>query len=152
MKVLTVRALSASSGMDRSLEESFRALHPQLRAVLAGADPRPTLPTARLRALRPAGSALRRTRAGFGKWSLELLLDLSGSGPSGFQALRRRLNGITGRVLSAKLRELESRGFVRRTVLDERPPRVEYRLTDDGEMLADLAGAFLVYLEAHPRG
>ncbi|WP_433592211.1 winged helix-turn-helix transcriptional regulator [Nocardia sp. CA-145437] len=52
--------------------------------------------------------------------------------------MRRRLDGITQKVLTRMLRDLERDGLVRRTVYPTVPPRVEYALTELGADLADL--------------
>jgi DNA-binding HxlR family transcriptional regulator len=64
-----------------------------------------------------------------GKWKLEILFALM-NGAIRFGALRRSLSGITQHMLTAQLRELERDGLVLRTVLAEKPLRVEYELTD----------------------
>jgi DNA-binding HxlR family transcriptional regulator len=64
-----------------------------------------------------------------GKWKLEILFSLM-NGAIRFGALRRSLDGITQHMLTAQLRELERDGLVLRTVLAEKPLRVEYELTD----------------------
>ena len=69
-----------------------------------------------------------------GKWkgvALYHLLD----GPVRFNELRRRLSAVTQRMLIRQLRELEGDGLVARTVHGEVPPRVDYRLTAQGESL-----------------
>ena len=52
-----------------------------------------------------------------------------------FNELKRRLRGVTHRVLAAQLRDMEDCGLVARTVYPEVPPRVEYSLTDLGRSL-----------------
>ena len=54
-----------------------------------------------------------------------------------FAALRDGIPGITDRMLSERLQELEEEGIVERTVVPETPVRVEYSLTKKGKALAD---------------
>lgn len=56
-----------------------------------------------------------------------------------FGELHRAMPGITPRMLTRQLRELESDGLVRRTVYPEVPPKVEYSLTEVGASLRDIA-------------
>jgi DNA-binding HxlR family transcriptional regulator len=69
-----------------------------------------------------------------GKWKGLVLYHLQ-KGTLRFSELRRLLPGITQRMLTRQLRELESAGLVLRTVHAEVPPRVEYSLTALGETL-----------------
>jgi len=69
-----------------------------------------------------------------GKWKLTILWHLS-KGMVRFNELQRLLSGITQKILSQQLRELESDGLISRTVYAEVPPRVEYRLTRLGESI-----------------
>ncbi|WP_067533202.1 winged helix-turn-helix transcriptional regulator [Nocardia crassostreae] len=62
-------------------------------------------------------------------------------GPVRFNELRRRLDGITQKMLTRTLRELERDGLVRRSVYPTVPPRVEYSLTPLGEDLGRLTHA-----------
>jgi DNA-binding HxlR family transcriptional regulator len=89
---------------------------------------------------------LKLLRTIFGKWSPEVLIALHAAPAEGFEALRRTLTGISPRVLSLKLKELEQNGMVHREVLDARPPRVRYTLTDRGWTVAWLAQPVLLYL------
>ena len=70
-----------------------------------------------------------------GKWKPPILLALHASGPTRFGQLRRELEGVTEKVLSQQLKEMEAHGLVVRTSYDEVPPRVEYSLTSSGEQL-----------------
>jgi DNA-binding HxlR family transcriptional regulator len=82
----------------------------------------------------------------FSKWVIEILLLLFATGEIGFQDLRRELRTISPRVLSQKLRLLEERDLVRRTILATRPARVHYSLTDDGLYLAKLGEPVFIFL------
>lgn len=89
---------------------------------------------------------LRLVRSAFGKWSAELLVALHATPAAGFEDLRRTLRGISARVLSLKLKELEEAGMVRREVLDTHPPRVHYSLTERGWTIAWLAQPIFLYM------
>ncbi|MDR6295013.1 winged helix-turn-helix transcriptional regulator [Pantoea dispersa] len=65
------------------------------------------------------------------KWTLLIIHALS-DGASRPGDLRRKIQGISEKVLSQNLKELESRNLVTRTVFREVPPKVEYELTDLG--------------------
>lgn len=69
-----------------------------------------------------------------GRWKLAVLKQLA-SGTHRFGELRRALPGVTQRMLTRQLRELEADGLVVRTVYREVPPRVEYALSDIGHSL-----------------
>lgn len=69
-----------------------------------------------------------------GKWKSTLIFHLLG-GPRRFNELKRRLTGVTQRMLTLQLRELERDGLVHREVYREVPPKVEYSLTEFGESL-----------------
>ena len=73
-----------------------------------------------------------------GKWKMAILYHLL-AGPCRFSALMRAMNGITQRMLTRQLRELEADGLVLRTVYREVPPRVEYSLTETGRSLEKIA-------------
>lgn len=66
-----------------------------------------------------------------GKWKAAILWELA-EGPVRFGALRRRVLGVTEKMLIQQLRELERDRLVTRTVFQEVPPRVEYALTEWG--------------------
>jgi DNA-binding HxlR family transcriptional regulator len=69
-----------------------------------------------------------------GAWAPNVIWYLSGE-PRRFGELRHDIPRISARVLSARLRELESKGLVTRRVLDTSPPSAEYALTDLGREL-----------------
>jgi DNA-binding HxlR family transcriptional regulator len=70
-----------------------------------------------------------------GRWKGVVLFHLLDAGCLRFNELHRRVNGVTQRLLTKQLRELEEAGLVIRTVYAEMPPRVEYRLSEEGESL-----------------
>jgi DNA-binding HxlR family transcriptional regulator len=69
-----------------------------------------------------------------GAWAPNVIWQLSGE-PRRFGELRHDMPKISARVLSARLRELETRGLVTRRVLDTSPPSAEYSLTPLGREL-----------------
>ncbi|WP_067695268.1 winged helix-turn-helix transcriptional regulator [Nocardia jejuensis] len=76
------------------------------------------------------------------KWVLLVLGVLrSGEGPIRFNELRRRMDGITQKMLTRTLRDLEREGLVRRSVYPTVPPRVEYSLTPLGQDLGRITHA-----------
>lgn len=75
-----------------------------------------------------------------GRWRTLLIYYLI-DGPKRFSDLRRDNPGISHRMLTLDLRELEAAGVISRTVYPEIPPRVEYALTAAGENLVPLINA-----------
>ena len=69
-----------------------------------------------------------------GAWAPNVIWYLSGE-PRRFGELRHDIPRISARVLSARLRELESRGLVSRRLLATSPPSAEYALTELGREL-----------------
>ncbi|WP_461121640.1 winged helix-turn-helix transcriptional regulator [Saccharothrix stipae] len=66
-----------------------------------------------------------------------------------FGELRRRLDGITQKMLTQTLRDLERAGLVHRAVYPSVPPRVEYSLTPLGDNVGGLMDAIRVWSETH---
>jgi DNA-binding HxlR family transcriptional regulator len=69
-----------------------------------------------------------------GKWKALLLWNLS-LGTHRFNELRRQFPGVTQKMLTQQLRDLERNGLITRTIYAEMPLRVEYNLTDFGMTL-----------------
>lgn len=70
------------------------------------------------------------------KWTFHVVRGLAAQ-PAGFNELQRRLDGVTAKVLSERLRELRCLGFVSRDVHATIPPTTTYRLTTAGTELAE---------------
>ena len=79
------------------------------------------------------------------KWHLVLVYHLLETGPQGFSALKERIDGISSKMLSESLEDLEDRGIVTRELLSERPVRVEYDLTERGAALEPLVTAMVAW-------
>ena len=75
-----------------------------------------------------------------GKWKLRLILALQGE-KRRFNELQRTIPGISARVLSNELKDLEQNGFVKRHVSMDYPVLVEYELTDYCETLSEVLQA-----------
>ncbi len=69
-----------------------------------------------------------------GKWKLPILIALS-FGAKRFKELERDIAGITPRMLSKELKDLETNKLINRTTYDSGPVIVEYSLTDYGKSL-----------------
>lgn len=82
------------------------------------------------------------------KWTVLVLGALAG-GPLRFNVLKRRLQGISQKMLGQTLRELERNGLVTRQAFPTVPVTVEYTLTPLGQDLASPVGAFRVWIESH---
>src|SRR5436190_16769867 len=72
-----------------------------------------------------------------GKWKLPIIIALS-FGNRRFSELGKQVNGITDKMLSKELRELEMNELVKRTVYDTVPVVVEYSMTPYGKTLEKL--------------
>ena len=82
------------------------------------------------------------------------------SGATRFSDVTTTIPGLSDRLLSERLKQLESEGIVTRTVYPETPVRVEYRLTEKGRALTDVVVAISAWAETwlregqtgHPAG
>jgi DNA-binding HxlR family transcriptional regulator len=72
-----------------------------------------------------------------GKWKLRIIVALT-DGNKRFNELQRLVEGISAKVLSTELKELELNGFVRRIVFTGTPVVIEYELSDYAETLSDV--------------
>jgi DNA-binding HxlR family transcriptional regulator len=82
------------------------------------------------------------------KWTAMIVIVL-GRGRTRFRDLKSAVEGISGKVLTETLRDLERDGLVNRIVFNEVPPRVEYELTELGQTLHGPLSAIGQWAEAH---
>jgi DNA-binding HxlR family transcriptional regulator len=83
-----------------------------------------------------------------GKWAM-LIVCILKTGPIRTGALMRGIAGISQKMLTQTLRDLERNGIVVRVSHPEVPPRVEYRLSELGETLATLVVQIEHWVERH---
>lgn len=77
-----------------------------------------------------------------GAWTPNVIWYLSANDRR-FSELRRDIPAVSAKVLSARLRELESKGVIARNVMPTSPPSVEYSLTDLGRELVPAIAAIM---------
>jgi DNA-binding HxlR family transcriptional regulator len=82
------------------------------------------------------------------KWTVLIVGQLA-IGVHRFSELRRDIDGISPKVLTQKLRELERDGVITRKIYASIPPKVEYSLTPLGQTLIDLLDAIRFWAESH---
>lgn len=83
------------------------------------------------------------------KWTLLVIESLEELGESRFSVLARHVPGISQKMLTQTLRQMERDGLVRRTVHPVIPPHVDYCLTDLGHSLAEAFCGVWTWAEAH---
>ena len=83
------------------------------------------------------------------KWKVLILRELMMHGVRRFSELLRGVTGVSPKVLTAQLRQMEESGLVGRTVYAEVPPRVEYALTALGESLHPIMDAMWAWGEQY---
>lgn len=81
-----------------------------------------------------------------GRWGTLIMMALR-DGPVRFNELRRRVDGVSEKMLSQGLQALERDGFVAREVQSSMPPRVEYQLTPLGAQTSDRLKELVNFLE-----
>jgi DNA-binding HxlR family transcriptional regulator len=81
-----------------------------------------------------------------GRWGSLVLVALR-KGPTRFNELRRRVSGVSEKMLAQSLHALERDGIVVRQVHSTIPPRVEYSLTPFGEQTADKLWELVAFLQ-----
>ena len=83
------------------------------------------------------------------QWGLLVLIALSEDGTLRFSALRRRIGGVSERMLAETLKRLESHGLVLRVAYPVVPPQTEYSLTVLGEDAARHVAALADWVEVN---
>src|SRR5712671_2820048 len=86
-----------------------------------------------------------------GRWKLIILFLLFGGKVLRFSDLERAIPAISQKMLIQQLRQMEADGVVRRTVYQQVPPKVEYRLTRWGQALCPALDGLLKWAELRER-
>ena len=84
-----------------------------------------------------------------GKWTGSILWHLKDD-PVRFNDLARMIGGASKKMITERLRQLESRGLVRRQVLDTAPVSVQYQITDFGRTALGFLDELRRWSEALP--
>jgi DNA-binding HxlR family transcriptional regulator len=99
----------------------------------------------RCRSCKPVPEEVRRVAVLLERRWVVSLLWASYEGATRFNEFRQALGSIPPGTLAQRLVELEEAGVLERRVIDARPPRVEYRLTDEGRRLKHVVDAVAVF-------
>ncbi len=83
------------------------------------------------------------------RWTMLILRDLLLHGARRYQDLQESLEGVAPNTLSARLKDMEASGLVERKLYNERPPRLEYHLTEKGRSLGPVMRALRDWGERH---
>lgn len=84
-----------------------------------------------------------------GKWKPVIILHLLHEGTKRFSELKRSMPGITQKMLTKQLRELEDEDIIQRVVYPQVPPKVEYSMTDYGRTLSPILEAMHAWGTKH---
>jgi DNA-binding HxlR family transcriptional regulator len=82
------------------------------------------------------------------KWTMLVIVALE-NGPMRFGELRRKVEGVSQKMLSKTARNLERDGLLTRRLIDEKPLHVEYELTERGRELLVVVQALKKWAEKH---
>lgn len=83
------------------------------------------------------------------KWHPVIVHSLLENGPLGFNALQRNVDGISSKVLSESLEDMEDKRLLNRRVINETPFRVEYELTEHGASLEPVIESMIEWGETY---
>jgi DNA-binding HxlR family transcriptional regulator len=86
-----------------------------------------------------------------GRWKLIILFHLFGGKVLRFSQLERAIPAISQKMLIQQLRQMEADGVIRRTIYQQVPPKVEYRLTKWGQALCPALDGLLKWAELRDR-
>lgn len=84
-----------------------------------------------------------------GKWKIAIITSICCYGKRRFSDILNDIEGISNRMLSKELKELEINQLVKRTVLDTQPIMVQYELTEHGDTLQTIISNLTDWGEAH---
>jgi DNA-binding HxlR family transcriptional regulator len=84
-----------------------------------------------------------------GKWKLKVIIALREGDVKRFNEIQRSIPGISAKMLSSELRDLELNGFVSRTVHDQIPVVVEYELTEYSASLSSVLRELVEWGKLH---
>ena len=85
------------------------------------------------------------------KWKILIIRDLL-DGTKRFNELKKSLTGITQKVLTSKLRDMEDSGLLTRKIYPEVPPKVEYSLTNLGSSLFPILENLAAWGDEYKKG
>jgi DNA-binding HxlR family transcriptional regulator len=124
--------------IEARLEQTLKGIEDTLAKIMEKQELNPQALQEELKSLEESFNLL------FQKWNLEILYTLFLKGSIGFGELKRVL-GVNSRTLSDKLKMLNKYSYIKRTVDDGPPLRVEYALTQKGKNTVLLALPLLYY-------
>ncbi|MBV4417795.1 helix-turn-helix transcriptional regulator [Clostridium tyrobutyricum] len=84
-----------------------------------------------------------------GKWKLKIIYLLVCMGTVRYGILKKNIDGITHKMLSSQLKELQNKDIILRKQYMEMPPKVEYSLSKKGESLIPIVKAMCKWGEEH---
>jgi DNA-binding HxlR family transcriptional regulator len=99
----------------------------------------------RCRSCKPVPEEVRRSAGLLERRWVVSVLWASYEGATRFNEFKQAVGAIPPRTLAQRLVELEQAGVLERRVIDARPPRVEYRLTEEGRRLKHVVDALSAY-------
>ncbi len=82
------------------------------------------------------------------KWTLTIIVTIGNFGVLRFNDLLRRIDGITQKTLSERLKDLEEHNLISRKTFPEKPPHVEYSLTIKGKKLKEAVLPLYSFVES----